>query len=478
MAVSTCSLGAVVRFQEGAREIQVSNINAVSKETRAVAEYISTMQGRDIPADVAEKTRQHILDTIAAMVSGARLLAGQKAADFVRIHNEGSDAVVIGTNMVTTARNAALANGMSAHADETDDSHAPSLGHPGCGVVPAALAAAERKGASGDTLLKAVVAGYDIGTRVSFALQMKTLRPEKKSTFSSHALVSVFGAVAAAAVIEELNEQQTRYALSYTTQLASGVTSWLRDGRHVEKAFVFAGMPAHNGVLAAAMAAAGLDGVEDPFAGEPNFLDAWSTGPDRSFLAKDLGSYYEIMQTNIKKYCVGSPAQAAVQAVEDLLAENDLKHDEVESIEIHIPQNAAHVVDSRSMPDINVQYLVAGTLVDGNCNFVMAHDEDRLHNDPVIRKLIDSTTLVADTEMEPVRQASVTLRTSRGELYKHVPYVRGTADDPMTTDEVETKADEIMEPVVGAERSKQLIEAVRKIESVDNVRQLRELLQA
>ena len=455
----------------------MQQMNAVSEETRALAEYISTMPGRDLPAEVAEKTRQHILDTVASMVSGSSLLAGQKAADFIRIHNDGSDAVVIGTNLVTTAAYAALANGMSAHADETDDSHAPSGGHPGCGVVPAALAVAERKGASGDTLLRAVVAGYDVGTRVSLALGMGRQRMHRSRT-SSHALVSVFGAAAAAAVIEELDEQQTRYALSYTAQLASGVTSWLRDGRHVEKAFVFAGMPAHNGVLAALMTSAGLDGVEDAFAGEPNFLDAWSPDPDRSLLSAGLGENYEIMRTNIKKYCVGSPAQAAVQAVEDLLGAHDFKTSEVESIEIRIPAGAANVVDSRSMPDINVQYLVAGTLVDGNCNFIMAHDEDRMRDDPIIRKLIESTTLVADEEMEPVRQATVMLRTSRGELSRHVPHVRGTADEPMTTAEVEKKADEIMIPVVGAERSQRLIEAVREIERIDNVKQLRELLGA
>lgn len=452
--------------------------SSVSTETRAVSEYIATMPGRDIPEEVAEKTRQHLLDTLASMISGSSLLAGKKAAEFVRIHNEGSHALVIGTDMVTTTRNAALANGMSAHADETDDSHAPSFGHPGCAVVPAALAMAESRGASGAALLRAVVAGYDIGTRVSHALQMRVLRPKKKSTFSSHALVGVFGAAAAAAVIEELDEEKTRYALSYTAQLASGTTSWLRDGRHVEKAFVFGGMPAHNGVLAVLMAAAGLDGVEDVFTGEPNFLDAWSPEPDRSELAKDLGTYYEIMRTNIKKYCVGSPAQAAVQAVEDMLAEHDVKHTEVESIEIRLPAAAAHVVDSRSMPDINVQYLVAGTLVDGSCNFTMAHDEERLRHDPVIRKLLDNTTLVADEEMEPVRQAVVTLRTSRGELRRHVPHVRGTADEPMTTEEVEKKADEIMIPVIGNERSRQLIEAVRNIENIDDVRQLRDLMGA
>lgn len=455
----------------------MQHADAVSEETRALAKYISTMQAREIPPDVAEKTRQHILDTVASMVSGSSLLAGQKAADFIRIHNDGSDAAVIGTNLVTTAAYAALANGMSAHADETDDSHAPSGGHPGCGVVPAALAVAERKGASGDALLKAVVAGYDVGTRVSLALRMRG-QNLNRSRYSSHALVSVFGAAAAAAVIEELDEEKTRYALSYTAQLASGVTSWLRDGRHVEKAFVFAGMPAHNGVLAVMMASAGLDGVEDVFAGDPNFLDAWSPDADRALLSDGLGENYEIMRTNIKKYCVGSPAQAAVQAVEDLLGEHDLKASEVESIEIRIPAGAANVVDSRSMPDINVQYLVAGTLVDGNCNFTMAHDEDRMRDDPVIRKLIDSTTLIGDTEMEPVRQAAVMLRTSRGELRRHVPHVRGTADDPMTTGEVETKADEIMIPVVGPERSQRVVEAVREIERIDNVKQLRDLLGA
>ena len=107
--------------------------------------------GRFLPA-VVEKTKHHVLDTIAAMVSGSRLAPGKKAIGYVKTLGGVKEACVIGSNIITTAVNAALANGMLAHADETDDSHAPSLTHPGCGIVPGGAGygragAAQRRGA-------------------------------------------------------------------------------------------------------------------------------------------------------------------------------------------------------------------------------------------------------------------------------------------------------------------------------------------
>lgn len=450
----------------------------VSEETRALGEYVASMPSAALPMEVRKKALQHILDTLASMVSGSDLLAGHKAAEFVRLHGEGRDSVVVGTDMLTSTVNAAMANGMSAHADETDDSHAPSLSHPGCAVVPAALAAAERRGASGEALLSAVVAGYDVGCRVSHAIGREHL-DLRTSTHSSHALVGVFGATAAVSVIEELDEQQARHALSYAAQMASGVTSWLRDGRHVEKAYVFGGMPARNGVSAVLMVASGLDGVEDVFSGHPNFLDAWSPKPQRRELAAGLGEKYEVTRTNIKKYCVGSPAQAAVQAMVQILEEHKVHPSEVESIEIRLPSDLARVVDSRSMPDINVQYLIAGTLVDGQFSFAMAHDDERMRNDQAIQHLVGAMTLEPDDELAMTRQAKLRLRTKSGDEYRqHVREVRGTVEDPMTSEEVEGKAAEISEPVLGAERSRELIRAVQSIEQVEDVTELRHLLEA
>jgi 2-methylcitrate dehydratase PrpD len=139
----------------------------ISSVMRRLSVYIASALGRPLPAAVIEKTKHHILDTMAAMVSGSRLMPGEKAIAYVKTLGGVKEAGVIGSSIVTTAINAALANGMLAHADETDDSHAPSLTHPGCGIVPAALAMAERESRNGTALLRAVALGYDIGCRSS-----------------------------------------------------------------------------------------------------------------------------------------------------------------------------------------------------------------------------------------------------------------------------------------------------------------------
>ena len=206
------------------------------------------------------------------MVSGSRLLPGEKAISYIKTQGGTPEATVIGSRIVTTAENAALANGMLAHADETDDSHAPSLTHPGCGVVPAALAMAEREQSNGTAFLRAVALGYDVGCRMTLALHAYDFREAGHST---HSFGPMFGAAAAAGSLAGLKYDGVRHLLSYTAQQASGVSCWMRDAEHIEKAFDFGGMPARNGVAAAAMVAHGFSAVEDVFSGERNFFVAY-----------------------------------------------------------------------------------------------------------------------------------------------------------------------------------------------------------
>ena len=342
----------------------------------------SAAAGAPLPPEVIHKTKHHVIDTIAAMVSGAQLPPGKRGLAYVA-DADGPSVLVGGRRAVPVE--AALANGMSAHADETDDSHARSISHPGCAVVPAALAVGDLRRSTGEQVLRAVAAGYDVGTRVVLSLGKPVLNTESSGR-STHAYCGLFGAAATASTLYGFDEEQVRHALSYAAQSASGVTSWVRDPNHVEKAFVFAGMPASNGVRAAAMVASGCDGVDDVFSGVPNFLDALSTDVRRDELADGLGERYEIMHTNIKKFAVGSPAQAAVQAMLELVEEEPIDPAQVTNIRIVLPHDLARVVDDRSMPDINCQYLVAGTLVDRAFTFAMAHDDDRM-TDPVITAL-------------------------------------------------------------------------------------------
>ena len=122
--------------------------SAVSPLMREVSAYIAGAARRALPGDVVEKGKHHLLDTLASMISGSRLLPGKRAIAYIAGLAGARQACVAGTRLVTTAANAAFANGMFAHADETDDTHYAANMHPGCGIVPAALAMAAGSDAS------------------------------------------------------------------------------------------------------------------------------------------------------------------------------------------------------------------------------------------------------------------------------------------------------------------------------------------
>src|SRR6266545_2141388 len=204
-------------MQKGAHMAQDSSFDSLS-------EYVAGALTRPLPTEVEEKTKFHILDTIAAMVTGSRLKPGLAAINFVRGQGGTAEACVVGSSIVTTAINAAMANGMLAHSDETDDSHAPSLTHPGCAIVPAALAVAERQQASGEELIRAVALGYDVGCRV--ARTIGGIDARGSHGHATHTIGPMFGSAAAAAALLGLDARGVRYALSYTAQQASGITSW------------------------------------------------------------------------------------------------------------------------------------------------------------------------------------------------------------------------------------------------------------
>ena len=454
-----------------------SGNTAVSSITRELSAYIAGALKKPLPKDVAEMGKHHLLDTLAAIVSGSRLLPGRRAIAYVRNLGGAKQASVVGTRILTSTVNAAFANGMMAHADETDDSHVPSLSHPGCGVVPAALAMGEYKRRDGKALLRAVVLGYDICARSNFALGPQQLRD---AGHSSHSFGPLFGAAAAAGVLAGLNADQARYLLSYTAQQAAGVDCWARDREHVEKAFDFAGMPARNGVAAAMLAAAEFTAVDDVFSGERNFLFAFSRAPAPEKVTDGLGQRYEVVNTNIKRWAVGSPIQAALDSLAALIKEHSIGANDVEKLAVTIHRSGAVTVNDRTMPDINLQHLMSVMLLDGTVTFAAAHDDRRMR-DPKVLAIKQRIELLGSEELEraPTRQAIVIVKTGDGRELKHNTLaVRGTAANPMTRVEVEEKCYDLMVPVLGARRARVLIETVWRIEKVADIRALRPLLRA
>jgi len=163
-----------------------------------LSSYIASAGDKALPDAVEEKARLHILDTLAAMVSGSQLTPGQLAKQHAQSQGGVEEAQVVASSIVTSAINAAFANGMMAHADETDDSHTKTLVHPGTAVVPAALAMSEREGADGISFLKSVVVGYDVGCRMILALGREHLL---QGSGASPSIGGCFGAASASAAL-------------------------------------------------------------------------------------------------------------------------------------------------------------------------------------------------------------------------------------------------------------------------------------
>src|SRR5882724_2679770 len=351
----------------------------------ALSAYMSAARSRALPEDVIEQAKCHLLDSLAAMISGSELPPGQAAQRYIREHSgAGGPVTVVGSALTALPIDAALANGVMAHADETDDSHNESRSHPGCSVVPAALAAGEISGIDGTGLLRAVTLGYDIGTRVVMAMGGAAFSYE--SSLSTHSIAGTFGAAAAACCAVGLDTRQMRWALDYTAQQSSGITAWRRDTDHIEKAFVFAGKPARDGVTSALLVQSGWNGVDDVLSGPDSFFAAYAPKAQPERLIEKLGERYEITQTDIKKWSVGSPIQGPLDAIEAIRGKNPFEADQVKKVTVRLAPSVGNVVDNRDIPDICLQHMVAVMLIDKTVSFHAAHDKPRMQDATVLKQ--------------------------------------------------------------------------------------------
>ena len=450
---------------------------APSAAMKTLSDYMSSAATRALPEDAAEHARQHLLDSLASIISGSELPPGQAAQRFIRAHGGKGVVTIAGTALTASPTDAALANGVMAHADETDDSHNGSHSHPGCAVVPAALAAAEELGADGARFLRAVALGYDVGPRVVMAMGGSEFSYE--SSLDTHSIAGTFGATAAASCIAGLDPQQMRWALDYATQQSSGTLVWRRDIDHIEKAFDFAGMPARNGVTSALVVQSGWTGVDDVFSGPNNFFQAYAPKPRLDQLVDKLGERYEITQTDIKKWTVGSPIQGPLDAVEAIRGRRAFVAGDVRHLTVRLAPAVAEVVDNRDIPDICLQHMVAIMLLENTVSFRAAHDPARMKEKAVLDQRA-KVSLIRDDELAkllPVRVTVVEIEFTDGaRVSERVSAVRGTPRNPMTRPEVVAKARDLIEPVLGHEKSERLIATIFDLESVADIRTLQPLL--
>ncbi|HKU70648.1 MAG TPA: MmgE/PrpD family protein [Burkholderiales bacterium] len=450
----------------------------ISPLMQELSAHIAGTLKRKLPAEVIERGKIHLVDTVASMLSGSRQLPGKRALAFVKPLGGTPQAGIIGTRLVTTTLNAALTNGTFGHADETDDTHPPTRSHPGTSVVPAALALAEWRQMSGEQLLRAQVLGYDLCGRTLLSLDATRYAATGRH---AGAMGQLFGATAASCALLRLNARQIRYALSYAAEHVGGIATMFRDTEHIEKAWAMGGMPAQDGLSAALMAHHGFTGVEDVFSGEPNFFTIFIDKAEPEQLTKGLGTVHEIMRGGIKRWTVGGPVQGPMHVLYDLIRQHKFKAEDVEKLVARVPVLELKIVDNRDMPDISLQHLLAVMLIDGTMTFKAAHDYKR-PKDPKVQKVRQRIQAIADASIPaPVRgwRCVMEITLKDGRVLKHQTMAaKGSSDNPLDRHEVAEKAMDLVGPVIGKARGEKLIAQLYDIEKVKDARALRKLYAA
>ena len=437
--------------------------------------YMGAAGSRPLPERAVADTKHHILDTLAAMISGSELPPGQHALQFAGEFAGQGIATIVASSLRCGPIEAAIVNGALAQADETDDNYSAGGAHPGCAVVPAALAVGEQLGIDGTRFLRAVTLGYDVGMRAMKTILGRTVLRD------THNIVGTFGASAAAASVANLDAQQMRGLLDYASQQAgAGYGVWQRDTEHTEKAFVFGSMGARNGVTAALLIKSGWTGVSDVFSGRDNFFETYAPKARPEELVDGLGERFEVSDTIIKKWSTGGPIQSPLDALVNLRRQHAFDAADVKQVVVRLSTSAAPKVDNVDSPDLCLQYLAAVMLLDRTVSFRAAHDKARMQDRAILRERA-KIQVVADESLErllPRRVAVVEVALGDGtRLTEQNDTVRGTPENPMSHDEIVAKARDLIVPVLGAEQCSRLIDAVLGLDRLATIRDLRPLLQ-
>jgi 2-methylcitrate dehydratase PrpD len=443
------------------------------------ARYAASLDKAPLPEDALHHARRCVLDWFAAAIPGgveppATLLAEAFAEELDR-----GRAQLVPSGRTAAARAAALINGAASHTIEFDDIYRDAIYHPGVVTVPAALALAQTRGLSGSAFLRAVIAGYEVGTRIGTAVN-----PAHYEFWHTTGTVGCFGAAAAASAALGLDSDRTAHALATAGTLAAGLQQAFR-AECMSKP-LHAGHAAEVGVTAALGAARGLTGALDLLEGARGFGAAMSRNVDWEAALATLGTRFNIVSMTQKNHAACGHAHAAIDAVLALREKHALTPDRVARLTARTYRTAIEVAgnsDPHTVFDakFSLPYCMAAALVVGSVR-VDAFADERLR-DPAIRRLIGLTRLEVEPKLDASfprqRAAIVEIETVDGQRLSHyAPTRKGDPDAPLSDAELEAKARELIAPVLGPAATDRLVATLWRVDALADLSSLVPLLQS
>ena len=441
-----------------------------------IATEVVSMRHDSLPKEVLVRAQQCLLDQFGVQLRGATLPQVQPVLQLVTEAGGNPQATLALYGLRTSIGNAALVNGTFGHSCEFDDSHY-DCGHPGVCVIPAALAVAESRCASGKDLLTAVVAGYQAMARVVGPIHRATLDTGWHGT----KVGGVFGAAAATARLLGLDERQCAHALSIAASDASGTMEYDQSGGEVKR--LHAGLAARAGLQAAQLAAMGLTGPRAILEGRRGIHRLFGGGQiaERSSF-KDSG--FHILNTIFKLYPSVGTTHAAIHGLSLLRQRHGLKPSMVARIDVGLADWAIPHGAAISRPDdsLGAQFSLAFSLalcMHKGGNALQDYLDRRCWSDPELMAIAGKVHPRPVTMEAGATQlgAIVTVTLHDGQVLEYFQrHMPGSPQSPATREQLLAKFDLLVDGIISREQAQNLIAAVDSIESIGDVSVLAKLM--
>ncbi|WP_026183982.1 MmgE/PrpD family protein [Desulfitobacterium hafniense] len=442
-------------------------------ETKALAQFAVNLTYHEIGKETLDMVKLCVLDWFACCIRGseekpAKILQEVLAEE----HSAERQSTVFGTRPYrTSALFAALSNGLYSHALDMDDVHKASYTHLGVGVIPAAIAAAEKVGASGKELIAAIVAGYEIMARVA-----ESVLPDSYTYWHLTSTAGTFGAAVAAGKLLGLNEQQMIYAMGSAGTQAAGLFEFLRDGANSKT--LHAGKANFNGLLSAMLSLKGFTAAEKILEGEKGFCNAMTPTPRIEMLTKGLGEGCKIDTNSFKPYACCRWVHAAIGGALELKTKHSIKPEQIKRILLKVHPTAIEVTDNSDPRTIygckfSLQYCVAVALLHDRAG--IDQFTNGLMNDKDVRAIMALVTTQAETATGPdgnpnVNFTEVVFVMRDGATHSMVvPYPLGDPENPMSFAAMEEKFRSLVEPVYNEEKIQRILQLCNDLEKQDNL---------
>lgn len=449
-------------------------------ESRELAKFASELKYDDLPADVVARAKALVLDQVGIMMACATLPWSKVIYDYVRDWGDCKpEATVAHYGYKTKVENAVFANSSFGHGFEIDDHYLPGESHPGCIVVPSALAIGERERVSGKDLIVAVVAGYEVMGRINRAITPSC----SNRGFHAHTSVSgPFGAAAAAGNILGFDPELMVNALSIAGSHASGTKEYDQNGGSIKR--MHAGMAAHGGMRSALIAKQGITGPPTILEGKHGFCHAFADQYKLNEITDGLGRDFKVvMGQGFKFYCSCGAMHSGLDGLRILMARHDdIKADNVSEITMGTNSNSRYHVDAKVTDITSAQFSapfgLAMTLITGTNGF-KDYTEENLRN-PRILGLAQKISLYVDDEMEREafkRGSRITVKLKSGRTYEQkVEYCKGLAENPLTREEFDGKFRGLASVVADRDTTEEILKTVYALDRLKDVSTLVSLM--